>query len=231
VLTRVDSIKIEEIQHATKERYAARYREHGYSPLTLGWNKGKQFERFHQLTSDWDMNGRSVLDVGCGFGDFLHYADRMGVKGLDYTGIDITPELICEARKIHGVDGASFVLGGIEDHPFDRRFDYAFASGIFNYKYEGVDRYERLFQIVSHMFDLANIAVAVDMLSDKVDYELEHTWHYNPGETLERCYGLTRNVVLKNSYFPFEFAVILYKDDSFDAKDTMFTYARRLGFS
>ena len=39
---------------------------HGYSHKALGWDKGKQFLRFHQITSSWNLSGASLLDVGCG---------------------------------------------------------------------------------------------------------------------------------------------------------------------
>jgi SAM-dependent methyltransferase len=100
-----DSI-IDSINCQTKKRYGDRFAQFGYSPVTLGWNKGKQFERFHQLTSEWgNMSGSSFLDIGCGFGDFLKFLDISGVKDYSYTGIDITPELIAKAQEIFSNPG------------------------------------------------------------------------------------------------------------------------------
>jgi 2-polyprenyl-3-methyl-5-hydroxy-6-metoxy-1,4-benzoquinol methylase len=56
-------------QEAVVQRYSRRFAEHGYSPKTLGWDKGKQDIRFAVLTSQYDFAGKRVLDIGCGFGD------------------------------------------------------------------------------------------------------------------------------------------------------------------
>lgn len=45
--------------------YRKRFAEYGYSPKTLGWVKGKQDIRFSILTSQWELEGKRILDVGC----------------------------------------------------------------------------------------------------------------------------------------------------------------------
>ena len=62
----------------------------------------------------------------------------------------------------------------------------------------------------------------MDFLSDKVDYQHEHTFHNAPEAVLAFAYGLTRNIVLRNDYMPFEFSILLLKDDSFDTADAAF---------
>jgi hypothetical protein len=59
-------------------------------------------------------------------------------------------------------------------------------------------------------------------LSDKVDYKLPHTFHCAPERALAMAYGLTRNVVLRSDYMPFEFSLFMYKDDTFSSEDTLF---------
>lgn len=61
-------------------RYAKRLTEFGYDPKTLGWNSGKQQERFQVLTSFVPPEAcGSVLDVGCGFGDLYGFLLRKGI--------------------------------------------------------------------------------------------------------------------------------------------------------
>ena len=44
---------------STIERYTRRFNQHGYSPLSLGWSKGKQQVRFDILTSQVDLEEKN----------------------------------------------------------------------------------------------------------------------------------------------------------------------------
>ena len=195
---------------------------HGYSLKALGWDKGKQFLRFHQLTSNWDLTGASVLDVGCGFGDFVDYLRCMNIDGCTYTGIDLVGEFIAEGKRRFASANATFVQTALEDYAPSSTFDYVIASGTFNLKLEGVDGYEEIRGSLARMFRLANIALSADFISDRVDYAHEHNFNSAPETILSMAYGLSRNVILRNDYFPFEFCVTIYKDDSFSRETTMF---------
>lgn len=63
--------------------------------------------------------GEAVLDVGCGTGVVAITAVRAGAK---VTGLDLTPELLLEARRnleIAGIDGLRFDEGDAEKLPYD----------------------------------------------------------------------------------------------------------------
>jgi 2-polyprenyl-3-methyl-5-hydroxy-6-metoxy-1,4-benzoquinol methylase len=75
-------------------------RQYGYDPQSLGWIPGTQEARFRVLTAIGDLEGCSVLDVGCGFGDLYEYLCRNGVN-VDYTGVDLSPDLLEIARQRH----------------------------------------------------------------------------------------------------------------------------------
>lgn len=207
----------------TAESYQRLFEEHGYSPKSLGWDKGKQFLRFHQLTSDWDLADASLLDVGCGFGDFNNYLALLDISTCRYTGIDMVPEFIAEGEKRFSSSQANFVEGDFLNFDFTDQFDFAIASGTFNLAIEGVDGYDYIRQNMEKMFELAKVAISIDFISDKVDYQHEHNFNSSPEKILSMAYGFSRNVVLKNTYFPFEFSITLYKDDTFRKETTTFT--------
>lgn len=80
------------------ELYSKRYKEYGYNPKTLGWFKGKQDIRFDVLTSQVDLTGKNILDIGCGFGDLnICLMNKFG--HYSYSGIDVVPVLIEEAKN------------------------------------------------------------------------------------------------------------------------------------
>ena len=108
------------------------------------------------------------------------------------------------------------------DTNFAENIDYAIASGVFNLKLEEDDEYEHLYQNMEKMFNLSSKAISLDFLSDKVEYSHEHNFTFSPEKILSMAYNFSRNVSLKNTYFPFEFSITIYKDDSFMEENSVF---------
>jgi len=203
--------------------YQNLYKVHGYSPDALGWPKGKQFLRFHQLTSSFDLENSSVLDVGCGFGDFINYLRLSNISNCDYTGVDVVEEFIEKAKQLHTDDQAKFLHSDLLDADLDGGFDYAFASGTFNMQMDGVDGYENISKNMKKMFEMCTKAISIDFITDRVDYSYPHNFNSSPEKILSMAYGLSKSVVLQNNYFPFEFAITIFKDDSFSKKSAIFS--------
>jgi SAM-dependent methyltransferase len=206
-----------------EEYYRSLFVEHGNSPNALGWHKGNQFLRFHQLTHLWNLNNSSILDVGCGFGDFNKYLQSVGVVDYNYLGIDLMNDFVNVAKEQYPQNNIDFIAGDFLSSSIDTQIDYSIASGTFNYRIEGVDCYDYVYENMKKMFEVSSKAIAVDFLTDRVDYFHEHNFNYSPIKILEIAYSLSKRVVLNNSVFPFEFAVIVYKDDSFKRETTVFS--------
>ncbi len=68
--------------------------------------RGHQYHRHLALPALLDLlharPGERVLDVGCGPGVPARPLARLGVT---YTGLDLSPHMICEARRQHGAHG------------------------------------------------------------------------------------------------------------------------------
>jgi len=204
-----------------KKRYSDRYSEFGYSPKSLGWDKGKQDIRFAILTSQYNFEGKHVLDIGCGFGD-LNKTLQTKAKNYKYTGIDMVEPLVKKGIEIFGKEGAEFHVGDFLDPSFKGNFDYAIASGIFNFKLSHDDNYNFVESVIKKALEVCKDGLAFDFLSDKVDYRKEITFHNSPEKILGIAYKFSRNVVLRNDYMPFEFGLFINKNDSFEASDSVF---------
>lgn len=205
-----------------KARYSERYKQFGYSPKTLGWDKGKQDLRYHILFEEFNLAGKSILDIGCGFGDankvIQHKTNR-----YQYLGIDIVEELIEEATKNYINDkNISFLLEDFLQTTINDPFDIVVASGVFNFKLKNNQNYQFIEAFMKKAFEIAKEGFAFDFLSDRVDYKYEHTFHSSPSEILNLAYPLSKNLILKNNYMPFEFALIVFKNSNFDIEDTIF---------
>ena len=205
---------------STIEYYKQLYQTYGNKPEALGCTKGKQYLRFYQLTSEFDLNNKSFLDFGCGFGYFAEYLNKMNVDNYSYTGIDIMPEFISEAIKNFNNYNVKFLVSDLDKFSLNNRFDYVIASGIFNSKLE--NNYEFIWNSMQKMFELANEAICLDFLSDKVDFSYESNFNSAPEKILSMAYMLSKRVILKNNFFPFEYSIIIFKDDSFSKETTTF---------
>ena len=206
-------------------RYTDRYTKFGHSPKTLGWDKGKQFLRFSILTSYFNLKSKSVLDIGCGFGDAIDYFNKV-FKKYEYSGIDIVPKLIAEAKRKHA--GKTFYCSDFLEMKLKRKFNFAFGSGIFNFKLEKSDNYGYIENVIKKSLESVDEGVAFDFLSDKVDFKYEHTFHSSPEKILKIAYKYSNNIILRNDYMPFEFCLIIFKDGTFDKAGTIFNRYKRI---
>jgi SAM-dependent methyltransferase len=203
------------MNEAEKQRvlasYSERLKKYGYSPRTLGWPKGRHRLRYFILLSQWPLAGTEILDFGCGFGDMYAYCREQGLD-MDYEGMDINPDLIAEGLRQHP-SARLFVHDALRDG-LTRDYDYVFSSGVHNTKLE--DNWS----FIEASFELFNRharrGFAVNFLSDKVDYPLEHAYHANPGRIMELAYRFSNRVTLRNDYMPFEFTLFIDKNEAFD---------------
>jgi ubiquinone/menaquinone biosynthesis C-methylase UbiE len=69
-----------------------------------------------QLRALVALEGRRVLDVGCGQGDVVLGLSRLGA---DATGLEISDELLAAAREADTGHEASWVVGTAQDLPYD----------------------------------------------------------------------------------------------------------------
>ena len=192
------------------KRYTERFLEFGYSPETLGWGKnGKQNIRFSVLANDAIKENASVLDIGCGFADLYSFMREKSWKG-NYHGIDIVPVLINKAKehypniKLENKDFSN-------DHL--NKSDYVIASGIFNAKLNEELNEQYIEKSLVRMFELCNKAVCVDFMSTYVDFKKLGAWHTSPEWAFSIAKKISKRVVLRSDYMPYEFTLIIYKDD------------------
>ena len=205
------------------ESYRKQFKKHGYSPMALGWTKGKQDIRFEVLTSFFNLENKSILDLGCGFGDLNRYIREKITKNFSYTGIDVVPEFISKAIEMKKSDDDSkFLLGDFISTNLDKKFDIVLGSGIFNHKFSKGNNNEFIKNALFKAYDSAIEGVAFDFLTNRVEYELPHAYYSDPREVLALGLLKSNNIIFRADYFPFEYAIAVYKDQEFDKLDTTY---------
>lgn len=72
---------------------------------------------WHQLQPLFPpLRGKSVLDLGCGYGWHCKYAQEQGASRI--LGIDLSGKMLEEARKRNGSDGICYRLCGIDEYEY-----------------------------------------------------------------------------------------------------------------
>src|SRR3990167_2853967 len=112
------------------EGYRRKFREHGVNAKALQWmNQESARVRYEQIVADLDFEGKSVLDVGCGFGNVIDWIKKKATK-FDYTGVDVVPEFVVEAKKLY--PDQKFVVHDFYAEPNFGKFDIVMSSRTLN---------------------------------------------------------------------------------------------------
>jgi len=189
------------------------YREHvrrfGYGYKALGFGRrSSQEKRFAAALALGSLHGRRLLDVGCGFGDFLAFLSARGVRP-QYTGLDICPPMIERCRTRFKDMDARFVAGDALAYEPEAPFEYVVASGIFGYAARGTR--ERVRPVLEHLFSIAEIGLAVNFLSGCAPRRSPGRLYVYPWDILQLAMGMTPAVRLDHAYLPNDFTLCMYR--------------------
>ncbi|HUQ86865.1 MAG TPA: methyltransferase domain-containing protein [Vicinamibacterales bacterium] len=191
-------------------RYNERLAQFGHDPRTLASGPSERHDlRFSILKQAGIESGMSVLDVGCGFGDFYGWLRQQGIDAR-YTGADINPALVEIAKANH--PDAAFVVADLQVEDLRTRFDFVVSSSAFNLKLDATDNYAFAADMLARAYAIADRGVAFDFLSSYVDFTGDGAFHYQPERIFEIAKRLTKRVTLRHDYPLFEFCVYLYPD-------------------
>ncbi|WP_044559019.1 class I SAM-dependent methyltransferase [Azospirillum sp. B4] len=192
--------------------YSAKLAEHGTTPRGVDWKDGEsqrlRHQQFLRLLADDPQAG--VVDLGCGYGDFLAFLRAAGHQG-PYAGYDVAPAMIEAARHLHGpAAGHGFHVGALPAAPAD----YAVASGIFN-----VMRGATLAEWSDHVWRTVDVLARAGQrgfgfnllsLSSDPNRRRDDLFYADPAATLRTCLDrFGRHVALLQDYGLWEFTVLV----------------------
>lgn len=198
------SAGLEQVRHYWEERARA--------PLSdlekLEWTQRRtQRLRFETFLLDHDLAGKSVLDVGCGLGDFFAHLQERAIE-VEYMGYDISASMVqqCRAR----FPGQHFETGDFLAYNPSSRFDYTVAFGIHNIRVPGGRAI--LEHTTRHQFALSSIAAHVNLLTDRYTWFARHIQAWPVEDILAMALDITPHVALHHDYLPSDFSVTLYRE-------------------
>ncbi len=194
--------------------YNKKLAKYGYNEKALGWMNGRQEIRFSALIQIGKMDNSKICDVGAGFGDLYTFLNKKKIK-FDYIGLDINENFLEFAKK----KNIRFIQFDLRTDKIPKS-DWMISSGVFNHR--KTTDYTFIKKSIKKMFDSCSKGVAVDFISSYVDFRNRDVFYAEPETLFRFCKSLTKRVILRSDYMPFEFCVYLYKDDS-KTKNNVFT--------
>ena len=177
----------------------------------LGWeSREAQYARFSVLSENVDLEGKKILDVGCGLGNMLDFLKLNNINA-DYTGVDILEKMV-ERARIKNPDGRFLCMDIFVTQNFDTcLFDIVYASGIFNLNLENNMAF--LQRALEKFFMLSGCMVAFSLLHVASAEKEQGYYYYNPAEVSDiiKKYNISGYDIIEQ-YLHNDFTVIIKKD-------------------
>ncbi len=201
-------------QTSVIESYRQSFLRYGNAPEALQWSAEGQRWRFDKLieiaanASTHNLQDARLLEIGCGLGH-LYPLLRASYGDVDYTGIDIVPELIEHARS--AFPKAKFECRDIFQSPLEEKFDFGFISGVFNAPYRKDSR-EFMIAMLKSVFAACRVGLAFNFTTSHVNFISEGTNYFDPEWVLaEVLANLSKKVILHHHYHNCDVAVYIYR--------------------
>lgn len=189
------------------ENYRALFLQHGEGAAVGQWSEEGQRFRFARLAQIAPLAGKKVLEVGCGIGDLYPFLLQQCGE-LQYTGIDIVPELIDHARLKH--PGATFHCLDLLEQEIPGAYDFVLISGVFNNEIDDATGF--LCSMITRAFATCREGLAFNFTSTQVSRIDDGMAYHDASAVLDFCLkNLTPKVVLAHHYERCDVSVFLYR--------------------
>jgi len=200
-----------------KQYYKDLLKKNGPTLAAVQHNSREAQNKRFEILFNIDKGMKSLIDVGCGLGDFGDFLLKKKYYGK-YLGLDFVEEFI-QIAKEKFIDKSNFKFQTFElqNEHIPTGYDYILLSGVFNNNTENSKRF--MFDLIKKMLRSCNKGVAFNSMSTYVEFQEDELFYSDPKEIFHYCKKhLTQSVVLKHDYklkedaFPYEYTMYLYKD-------------------
>jgi len=183
-----------------KQFYNQSFKQFGVSAQGVHWNnKYTQYKRFEILTKmvKQDIKKSTIVDAGCGFGEYYKYLINNHFKPLKYIGYDCEPLMVYEAKK--RFDNVDFEVKNILTDRLSS-VDYYISSGAMN-----ILNIDEVYKFIEKSFAYSNKGFIFNILKscsfNNIDIK----------QLLEFCYTLTPKIKTRDNYLDNDFTIFMVK--------------------
>jgi len=188
--------------------YSKSLKKHKGGIKSLQWfNYISAATRFKQLVGDVELEHKTILDVGCGFGDLIPFIASKTLN-FKYTGVDLLRKFTDEAGKRY--PEFTFLTQDYFAKPFGK-FDVIFCSGALNGKSKDPvdDRKQKIKELFKHTKEVFVFNMAGGANVEKGN--TSRVYYADSVEILSYCLTLTPKVIFKQHYHKKDFTIVMFK--------------------
>lgn len=192
--------------------YDEKAKEHGAVSKGVDWNgKKSQYLRFDVLSNIFqEKSDFSLLDYGCGYGEFLSYLDKNNYKNISYTGFDLSDEMITQAKLKFSNNYFTNTTS------YNITYDYTILSGTLHVKLKNNNDIwkNHIMETLDYLNQVSKKGFAFNLLTSYSDaeYMKDHLYYASPEEIFKYCkLNFSKNVILDHSYNLYEFTIFVKK--------------------
>ncbi len=177
--------------------YNMHLKHFGDRPQAVRWTPEGQIRRYETfLEIIGDCNGKTILDFGCGKGDFYGFLNEKKVS-VSYCGIDINENLISFANNKYKESKAEFISIDIDEIEFTKEFDIIIVCGVFNLRIAGIE--ELVTHTLKKLFSICKESLHACFLTDFTPYKDFELFYVKPGDLLNFVIReISKHVILRH---------------------------------
>ena len=197
-----------------KKHYEPRIEKYTETSKVLDWEStDAQFKRFTAMIDNIKLQGKSILDIGCGCGDLYGLLKELDTD-IDYTGVDILEKMVERAAREYS--GARFVHADIFSPGFKavpvlgrEGFDITFTSGIFNLNAGNNEKF--LKAAVPVIAGLSAEAFVFNLLDPASPDRDDSYFYYEPEAAIRLSEPFSSEIQLVKGYLSNDYTLICRK--------------------
>lgn len=188
-------------QKQNKKFYEKSVHEYGISAQGVHWNsiftQYKRFEILSQFIIE-DIAHSSIIDAGCGMGEYYNYLMTENLNPKSYLGIDCEESMINISKKRY--PKAHFKVKNVLTDPLILA-DYYVCSGAMN-----ILAKEEFFLFIKNCYDHCNKGFVFNFLKKDRYTDLSKE------EIIRFCKTLTSTIQTRDDYLENDYSVFLQKE-------------------
>ncbi len=184
---------------SNNEFYEKAIKEYGVTAQGVHWNsKFTQYKRFEVITSNIKkIKNCSLVDVGCGFGEYYNYLEINNLAPKGYIGIDSVGKMVDISKKRFS-DKIFLKKDVLKDDLITA--DYYVCSGAMN-----TMNYSQCEAFIEKCFNYSKKGFIFNFLKGLTFNNI------TKGDILTLCKKLCRNIQIKEGYLDNDFTIIMIK--------------------
>lgn len=190
-----------------REDYENSLKLYGPGPKALlWWDYRSMAIRFRELVADVPVEGKHIMDAGCGMGDLLPYLYTKS-PSFRYVGMDTHKGFLDIARR--RFEGHEFELAD----PLNKRvgmYDVVISSGVMNSNVANWQEKRR--KMIKNLFAQTGEVLAFNMAGGlKPPRDDTLIAYADAQEIFDFCKTMTSRVILRTGYLKKDFTIVMFK--------------------